>query len=78
MPKKLFLLGLMGKPRGVEPQAVRPPKFDENYPAHISTWASKLKSSVEGLRDDSTDLQEKYRHAPTRRKPRPKSRKREQ
>jgi hypothetical protein len=78
MPKKPFLLGLIGKPGGVEPAAVRPPKFDENYPAHISTWASKLKNSVEGLRDDSTDLQEKYRHAPIRRKPRSKRRKREQ
>jgi hypothetical protein len=46
----------------------RSAKFDENYPEHITSWASRLKNSVEGLRDDSTDLQKKYEGAPLRRK----------
>lgn len=46
----------------------RTPKFDDSYPDHINSWALKLKNSVEGLRDDSTDLQKKYEGAPLRRK----------
>lgn len=49
-------------------QPKRAPKFDDSYPDHINSWAAKLKNSVEGLRDDSTDLQKKYEGAPLRRK----------
>lgn len=42
--------------------------MDENYPEHITSWATNLKGSIEGIRDDSTDLQKKYEHAPLRRK----------
>lgn len=70
-----------GRPlRGLLPPEAGPgarsPKFDENYPDHINTWASKLKNSVEGLRDDSVDLQKKYENAPLRRKPKPTKKKR--
>lgn len=43
-------------------------EMDENYPEHITSWATNLKGSIEGIRDDSTDLQKKYEHAPLRRK----------
>ena len=56
----------------------RPPKLDENYPDHINNWASTLKNSVEGIRDDSSDLQKKYENAPLRRRPKPKRKKKGQ
>lgn len=45
------------------------PKFDDSYPEHIENWASKLKGQVEGMRNDSRDLQKKYENAPLRRRP---------
>lgn len=72
MSPRSFLRALLTKP--VQPPELlrRSPKFDESYPQHINSWASRLKNSVEGLRDDSTDLQKKYENAPLRRRPKKK------
>ncbi len=69
-----FFIGLSRPKLG---STSRSPRFDENYPDHINSWASRLKNSVEGLRDDSTDLQKKYENAPLRRKRKPTRKKRE-
>lgn len=72
MSPRRFLRALLTKPvQSLEPLR-RSPKFDETYPQHINSWASRLKNSVEGLRDDSTDLQKKYENAPLRRRPKKK------
>jgi hypothetical protein len=76
MALRLSLKNLFRK-TGLPTSTLRPaPKFDENYPDHINSRASKLKNSVEGLRDDSSDLQKKYEGAPLRRKARTKAPKR--
>jgi hypothetical protein len=69
MPKPSFLDRLLRR-TSAEPStpAWRKPKFDETYPEHIETWASKLKGQVEGMRKDSKDLQKKYENAPLRRR----------
>jgi hypothetical protein len=69
MPQPSFLDRLLGR-TGAEPSTPkwRKPKFDETYPEHIETWASKLKGQVEGMRKDSKDLQKKYENAPLRRR----------
>lgn len=65
-----FFDRLLGK-RSAEPTkpSWTKPKFDDSYPEHIETWASKLKGQVEGMRKDSRDLQKKYENAPLRRRP---------
>ena len=69
MAKPNFIQRLLGR-KSAEP--VKPawlkPKFDDTYPEHIESWASKLKGQVEGMRKDSKDLQKKYENAPLRRR----------
>lgn len=68
MAKPSFFDRLLGR-NTVDPLLPkRKPKFDETYPEHIESWASKLKGQVEGMRKDSTDLQKKYENAPLRRR----------
>ena len=68
MGKQSFFDRLLGR-NTVDPLLPkRKPKFDETYPEHIESWASKLKGQVEGMRKDSTDLQKKYENAPLRRR----------
>ena len=62
-----FFDRLLGR-KSAEPIVWRKPKFDETYPEHIETWASKLKDQADGLRKDSKDLQQKYENAPLRRR----------
>ncbi|MFM1993568.1 MAG: hypothetical protein RL537_257 [Actinomycetota bacterium] len=69
MPKPSILDRLLGrKAANLSTPTWRKPKFDDTYPEHIENWASKLKGQVEGLRDDSQDLQKKYENAPLRRR----------
>lgn len=69
MARLSFLERLLG--RSVE-DPITPvwakPKFDDSYPDHIQSWASKLKGQVDGMRKDSKDLQKKYENAPLRRR----------
>lgn len=68
MSPRLNLKALYRKPEIPKNRPSQLPKFDESYPDHINSWALRLKTSVEGLRDDSKDLQKKYEGAPLRRK----------
>ena len=69
MAKPNFFERLLGK-RSAEPATPGwlKPKFDDSYPEHIESWASKLKGQVDGMRKDSKDLQKKYENAPLRRR----------
>lgn len=68
MAKQSFFDRLLGRTTVDPLLPKRRPKFDETYPEHIESWASRLKGQVEGMRKDSTDLQKKYENAPLRRR----------